>query len=197
MTAQPGPDDLLTPWPDHLLTLEEFDALPEDNSRRYELQEGVLIVTPRAATLHQRIAGRLLELLNEQLPTGWESLVDVELVTQAGFPARVRVPDLVVTTVEVVDANVPRLTADQVQLAVEIISPGSRTTDTVVKPHEYADSGIPYYWVIDLDPPVSLVAYRLAGDFGYQEAPAVTGKFSTIEPFPLNFDLVELTAPRK
>jgi Uma2 family endonuclease len=197
MTAQPGPDDLLTPWPDHLLTLEEFAALPEDNSRRYELQEGVLIVTPRAATVHQRVAGRLLELLNEQLPTGWEALLDVELVTQAGFPARVRVPDLVVTTVEVVDANLPRLTADQVQLAIEIISPGSRTTDTLVKPHEYADCDIPYYWVIDLDPPVSLVAYHLAGEFGYQEAPAVTRKFSTIEPFPLSFDVAELTAPRK
>jgi hypothetical protein len=29
-------------FPDHLLTLEEFTRLPEDNSRRYELQEGVL-----------------------------------------------------------------------------------------------------------------------------------------------------------
>jgi len=189
MTAQP--------WPDHLLTLEEFAALPEDNSRRYELHEGVLIVTPRAAPLHQRVACRLLTELDHQLPGGWEMLADVEVVTQAGFPARVRVPDVVVTRSEIVEANPPRLTADQVQLAVEIISPGSRDTDTLVKPVEYANCDIPYYWVIDLDPPVSLVAYHLAGDFGYQEAPAVTGKFSTIEPFPLSFDLVELTAPRK
>ncbi len=197
MTAQPWPDHRSVPWPDHLLTLEEFAALPEDNSRRYELQEGVLIVTPRAAPLHQKVAFNLMIALNEQLPIGWDVLNDVEVVTQPGFPSRVRVPDVVVTTVEVVKANPPRLTADQVRLAVEIISPGSRTTDTVVKPHEYADSGIPYYWVIDLDPPVSLAAYHLAGDFGYQEAPAVTGKFSTIEPFPLTFDVVELTAPRK
>lgn len=25
-------------WPDHLLTLEEFEQLPEHNSRRYELR---------------------------------------------------------------------------------------------------------------------------------------------------------------
>ncbi|QUG99647.1 hypothetical protein HUO13_01510 [Saccharopolyspora erythraea] len=35
--------------PDHLLTIEEFDELPEDGSRRYELQEGVLQVSPKAA----------------------------------------------------------------------------------------------------------------------------------------------------
>jgi Uma2 family endonuclease len=197
MTAQPGPGDLLMPWPDHLLTLEEFAALPEDNSRRYELQEGVLIVTPRAAPLHQKVAFNLMIALNDQLPTGWDMLDDVEVVTQPGFPTGVRVPDVIVTTADVVEANPPRLTADQVRLAIEIISPGSRKTDTMVKPHEYADAGIPYYWVIDPEPPVSLAAYHLAGDFGYQEAPAVTRTFRTIEPFPLSFDVAELTAPRK
>jgi hypothetical protein len=43
-------------FPDHLLTLEEFTQLPEDNSRHYELQEGVLIVRPRAAWLPARQA---------------------------------------------------------------------------------------------------------------------------------------------
>jgi Uma2 family endonuclease len=186
------------PWPDHLLTLEEFDALPEDNSRRYELQEGVLIVTPRARPpLHQKVAYRLMASLDGQLPAGWDMLADVEVVTQAGFPARVRVPDVIVTSVEAVEVNPPRLTADQVLIAVEIVSPGSRDTDTLVKPVEYARAGIPHYWLIDLDPPVSLAAYHLAGDFGYQEAPAVTGTFRTTEPFPLNIDLLELITPRR
>jgi Uma2 family endonuclease len=188
MTAQP--------WPDHLLSLDEFDALPEDNSRRYELQEGVLIVTPRALPLHQKAAYHLMEALNKQLPPGWDTLDDVEVVTQAGFPARVRVPDVVVTSVEVVQANRPRLTADEVLLAVEIVSPGSHDTDTLVKPVEYAKAGIPHYWVIDLEPPVSLAVYTRAGNFGYQEVPAVTGRFSTSEPFELTIDVAELATPR-
>jgi Uma2 family endonuclease len=185
------------PWPDHLLTLEEFDALPEDNSRRYELQEGVLIVTPFAASLHQRAATRLAGLLNGQLPADWEAVADVELVTRAGFPARVRRPDVVVASADVVDANVPRLTADEVLLAVEIISPGSHDTDTLVKPVEYANAGIPHYWVIDLEPPVSLAAYRLVGTYGYQKAPAVTDQFKTSEPFPLSIELPALTSRRR
>jgi Uma2 family endonuclease len=184
MTAQP--------WPDHLLTLEEYDALPEDNSRHYELQEGVLIVSPRAASLHQVVALHLQMLLYPQIPREWQVVYDVEVITQAGFPASVRAPDVAIVPKDVAKANVPRFTSDQVLLAIEVISPGSRITDTATKPAEYARAGIPHYWVIDMDPPLSLAAYHLAGDFGYQESPAVTGVFSTIEPFPLKIDLVDL-----
>ena len=36
-----------TPLHGALMTLEEYDALPEDSSARYELQEGVLVMSPR------------------------------------------------------------------------------------------------------------------------------------------------------
>lgn len=46
------------PSPDHLLTLDEWDALPEDNSRHYELVEGKLLASPQPALLHQRAMTR-------------------------------------------------------------------------------------------------------------------------------------------
>jgi Uma2 family endonuclease len=58
-------------WPDHLLTLEEFIELPEDHSRRYELQEGVLIASPRANYLHLRVARSLMNMLNDKLSPEW------------------------------------------------------------------------------------------------------------------------------
>lgn len=179
-------------FPDHLLTLEEFIQLPEDNSRHYELQEGVLIVSPRAQSLHQQVLMHLMMALYHQLPPGWRLAPDMEVVTDSRFPASVRVPDLVIVQEEAVRANLPRYPADEVLVAIEIISPGSRRIDTKVKPDEYAEAGIPYYWVIDLDEPLSLAAYHLAGVFGYQEAPAVTRVFQTNEPFPLRIDLTEL-----
>jgi Uma2 family endonuclease len=183
---------IMPAWPDHLLTLEEFFELPEDNSRRYELQEGVLIVSPRAASLHQQVLMHLMMALYHQVPPEWRLAPDMELVIQPGFPATVRVPDLVIAHAETVKGNLPRYSADEVLVAVEIISPGSRATDTLNKPDEYAKAGIPHYWVIDLDEPLSLAAYHLAGEFGYQEAPAVTGVFETTAPFPLRIDLTEL-----
>jgi len=185
------------PWPpDHLLTLEEFAALPEDNAHRYELQEGILIVTPSALSLHQRVQYNLRNQIHDQLPLEWEPLSDFEVVTRHRSPSSVRVPDIVVMPTEEVGDNVPRVDGTDVRLAVEIISPGSHLTDTVTKPVEYASIGIPHYWVIDLEPPISLTAYHLAGEFGYQEAPAVTGVFTTSEPFPLTIDLPALTDRR-
>ncbi len=130
--------------------------------------------------------------LYHQLPAGWRLAPDLEVVTDARFPASVRVPDLVIVREDAVRANPARYVADEVLVAIEIISPGSRRTDTKIKPYEYAEAGIPHYWVIDLDEPLSLAAYHLAGEFGYQEAPAVTRVFETSEPFPVRIDLTEL-----
>lgn len=186
------------PRPNHLLTLDEFEELPEDKSYRYEVQEGVLIVSPRPVNLHATVARMLANSLDTQLPRVWGSIVDGELVVQPGVPLGVRVPDVMVTSTQLVYAAVPRVYPADVLLAVEIISPGSHRTDTVVKPLEYAEAGIPHYWVIDLEPPASLTAYHLVEEFSaYQEAPAVTGEFVTTEPFPLRVDLAALVTPPK
>ena len=47
-------------WPaaGHPFTVAELDRMPDDG-RRYELLDGVLIVSPRPTTIHQVVAGRL------------------------------------------------------------------------------------------------------------------------------------------
>ena len=72
------------PWPDHLLSLAEWEQLPEDTSHRYELSEGVLLVVPRPLALHQRAMGRLMATLDEQLPDNLTALPDVEVIIEAG-----------------------------------------------------------------------------------------------------------------
>jgi hypothetical protein len=79
--------------------------------------------------------------------------------------------------------------ASEVLVVVEVLSPGSRRTDHVHKRGEYADAGIPHYWILDVTEPVSLLACHLAGAFGYSDAGAVTGSFSAAEPFPVTIDL--------
>jgi Uma2 family endonuclease len=181
--------------PHTLMSLDEWIALPEDTEHHYELQEGVLVVSPRPVRAHQQAAYRLAQQLDQQLPTGWDVVLEVEVVVQAGHPATVRVPDLVVTRV---GGPQDRLAATDVLLAVEVISPGSRKLDLRLKPFEYADAGIPHYWAVDLDPPVpSITVYHLGapGD-GYVEAPATDGVLVTFEPFPLRITIPALVAPR-
>jgi hypothetical protein len=51
---------MATPLPRRLLTLADWEALPEDNSTHYELQEGVLVASPRPARPHQKALAQLI-----------------------------------------------------------------------------------------------------------------------------------------
>ncbi len=120
--------------------------------------------------------------------------VDLEFVPPDG-PGTVRRPDLVVVTREA-ESRIRReggvLRASDVVLVAEVVSPSSVRTDHVVKRGEYADAGIPHYWIIDLDDPVSLIACHLADDFGYRDGGAVTGSFTATAPFAVEIDLDSL-----
>lgn len=114
---------------------------------------------------------------------------------RAEHPAIVRVPDLVVAKIGAADS---RLSASDVLLAVEIISPGSRNVDLHLKPFEYAEGGIPHYWLVDLDPPAPSITVFHPGtpDDGYVEGPATAGQLVTTVPFDLCIDVPALVAPR-
>lgn len=177
------------------LTVAEYAALPEDGEIRYELQEGILVMSPSPITDHQRCLRRLLRELEDQVPEGLEPIPDVDVdlqLVRPSQPGSVRRPDLVVVTRAAIDRvrrELGLLRASDVVLAVEIISPGSRRMDTVVKHGEYADAGIPHYWVVDLDGGVNLTACHLAGEFGYVSAAPSTGIFAAEEPLHLRIDL--------
>lgn len=182
-------------WPDHLLSLDDFERLPEDDSRRYELQEGVLHVTPKAASLHQRVVKRLAAMLDQQLNERWEAVPDVEVVLAAAYPSTLRVPDVVIAATDLIDQNPNRLHAQDVVLAVEVISPGSSRMDRVYKLFEYAKAGIPFYWVVELGDPVSVTAMRLDGET-YDVVFDGSGEMSLDQPFPLHLDLPSLARRR-
>jgi Uma2 family endonuclease len=170
------------------MTLEEFVALPEDDSARYELQEGVLVVAPRPRPLHQDAMFRLGMQIHRFLPPDLTMLLDVDVVVEAGEPATVRAPDVVVTRAR---SDQEQLTASDVVLIVEIISPRSRRVDTHLKPFEYSEAGIPHYWLVDIDPPApTITAFALVapGD-GYVESQTATGELIVSEPFEMRIDV--------
>lgn len=183
------------PWPDHLLTLEEWDALPEDAHWHCELAEGVLIMVPRPAPLHQRAMVRLTAMLDDQLPDELTALSDVEVLLDARHPATVRAPDVVVTSDKLALENPPRLHTSDVLLAVEVVSPGTGRTDRVTKLTEYADAGIPHYWIVELDEPATLTAYTLV-DGDYEIVAQTTEPVQLSQPAPVTVDVRTLTARR-
>lgn len=179
-------------WPNHLLTLEEWDALPEDSGMRLELAEGVLVMTPMPFLWHQHAGNRLTYRLNEQLPPQLVALAEVDLVV-AERPLTIRVPDVLVTRTEVYEANPPRPPATDILLAVEILSDGTRRVDRILKFSEYAEAGIGQYWIVDVDPPTTLLAYALV-DGHYELSGEFTGPVTLdVAGHPVTIDLPALT----
>ena len=177
------------------MTVAEYAALPEDEEIHYELQEGVLVPMASPTPERQIAIVELMTQLGRHLPPGLRCVSDVDIdlqITPAHRPGFVRRPDVAAVT----RAGIARrkaeggiLRADDLVLAVEIVSTGSERTDGVIKHGEYADARIGHYWTIDLDGGPAIVARHLAGEFGYASAPAVRGVFTTDTPFPARIDL--------
>ncbi|MFC7752039.1 Uma2 family endonuclease [Tsukamurella soli] len=170
----------------HLMSLAEWRALGEDTVGRSELQEGVRIVSPRPGIAHMDAVYELWMQLREQMPNGFRTVAEVDVVVDPQTPATVRAPDLVVYKS---GASAPLPAADVV-VVIEILSPGTRRVDRVTKRSEYADAGIRAYWIVDLDGP-RLTELTLAG--GEYSAKEHVGEFTTTVPFGLRIDLTTLT----
>jgi Uma2 family endonuclease len=178
-----------------LLTADAYTELGEDDRYRSELQEGNLVMSPGPVPDDMIDLAKLLVQLHEQLPLGLRVIPDIDVNLELAPPDKpgfVRRPDLIVvdeSAVHRVRNESGILRASDVLIVVEIVSLGSYRTDHVVKRGEYADAGIPHYWIVDLEPPATLLACHLAGEFGYQDPGPVTGAFTTTELFPVKVKL--------
>jgi len=82
-----------------------------------------------------------------------------------------------------------------VELAIEIVSPGSLTTDRITKPAQYAAAGIPAFWRVETAQQVSVTAYALQpGHTVYTELGTWTeGQVMRLaEPFELKLAIDDL-----
>ena len=155
-------------------------------------------MSPSPVPDHNVASGELREQLRPQLPEDPEVIQEVDINLELGPPGGPgfsRRPDLVVVQASArkrVRESSGMIRAAEVVVVIEIVSPGSRRTDHVVKRGEYADAGIPYYWIVDLDEPVSLIDCHLAEGFGYQDGGGTAGCFATSLPFPARVELDQL-----
>ena len=117
----------------------------------------------------------------------------VDIFTVSGL----RVPDIgVIDRADVLAALRRDERAHQgadVRLVVEVISrdSGSERTDRYEKPGEYAATGIPHYWVVDLEPSINVTLYQLTSRYGtYRRVDRVFAgtTLKVDDPVPIEFD---------
>ena len=174
---------------DHEWTVADLAQTPDDGLR-YELVDGVLLVSPAPTNRHQIAVGELHLLLRAASPQD----VRVMLAPTDYQPTdrRSLQPDLLVarrTDVGDDPISAPLL------LAVEVLSPSTRSVDLLLKHGVYAESGVASYWTVDPAVP-SVRAWRLR-DGAYVEVGAAEGEqvLELDEPFPVRVvprDLLDL-----
>ena len=168
-------------------TVAELDRMPDDG-RRYELLDGVLIVSPRPTTIHQVVAGRLYGVLSGACPEDLCVVPEpaVELGPQTEFD-----PDLVVVRMGQIGGA--KFTEPPL-LVVEIRSPSTAIIDLNRKKAAYETFGVPSYWIVDPDPVLpELTVFELRD--GHYATVAVTTASLTVErPFRITVTPAHLTS---
>jgi len=129
-------------------TWREFIELEEDDPR--ELLDGHLVEIEVPTRTHERIVAGLISLLTHW---GWERNAGEVLASSY----KIRIDERRGTMPDVQfyrRGNLPRgqekgLEQGRPDLVVEVISPSSRSKDSVRKLHDYAAIGVPEFWLLD------------------------------------------------
>ena len=134
------------------LTLTDLESFPEDGSR-YELLDGVLLVTPAPAPVHQLVIYRLVKALTEYVSPG-----DLARVFSPGAvevePNVHLEPDILVVPADDPPSGIRRETRwtniRRWWLAVEVSGTGSTPYDRDHKTPAYLTLGVREVWRVDL-----------------------------------------------
>jgi Uma2 family endonuclease len=129
-------------------TWSDFIALEEDDPR--ELLDGELLEIEVPNWDHERIVAALITFLST-----WAWARKAGQVVGSGYKVRIDDRRGVMPDVQFYRrGNSPvgqqaGLERGRPDLAIEVISPSSRSKDSVRKLHDYAALGVPEYWLID------------------------------------------------
>ncbi|MGY1898302.1 Uma2 family endonuclease [Nocardia gipuzkoensis] len=189
MTVEPFPQ-WLRPPPGGFVA-EDLDRLP-DLPPHTELIDGSLVFVSPQAQFHMLVVTLLDSTLRRLAPSQWR--VRREMTVTLGRDQRPE-PDIIVIHAESVGG--PELTtyrADDVILAVEVVSAESRTRDRERKPQLYARAGIAHFWRVEnVDGRPVVYVYELDPA---TKAYALTGihhdRLKLTVPFDMDIDLTEI-----
>lgn len=136
-------------WSGRRLSYAEF-LREAPGGRSLEWVDGGVVELSPASDRHQDLQGFLTALLRH-----WVEAKRLGVVRSSPFQMKTaphlagREPDVLFLADEHRDRLLSNRIAGPADLAVEIVSPESRTRDTVEKLREYEEGGVREYWLVD------------------------------------------------
>lgn len=160
-------------------TVDDLEAMPDDG-KRYELIDGMLVVSPAPGRRHQRVVLLLSMALEERCRPGLEVL-PAPFAVRPSATTELQPDVLVAREVDLTETLLPAAPV----LAVEVLSPSSVINDMNNKKAAYERMGVASYWVVDPQAP-SITVFELA-DGHYELIAEVkdTDVMSVENPFPV------------
>ncbi|KAA5829645.1 Uma2 family endonuclease [Saccharopolyspora hirsuta] len=176
-------------WMHAQVTAEQYDSWSEEQCAGIEIVDGMVVVSPSASKRHNRMARILANALEAAAGPEWnaDTAFDVRL---QDVPLTNRRPDVVVYRADTLDITPTR--PEHVLLVVEIVSPGSETTDRIVKVAQYAEAGILFYWRVEQSATGVPLVYTYLLDPAsrvYREGDVFAGVVRAVAPFTVEIDL--------
>lgn len=175
-------------------TVDDLERMPDDGLR-YELLDGILLVSPAPGVWHQEVAGTLYRLLYAACPP--ELHVVIAPFEWRGSRRTALQPDvLVARRGDLLAVDGGKFLAEPPVLAVEVLSPSTRRIDRLSKLSAYEEAGVASYWLVDPDPESpSLHALELV-DGRYVEVGCPSGDraWQAQRPFPVTVRPADLVA---
>src|SRR3954452_19173660 len=176
-------------WMHQQVTAEQYASWTEEQCAGIEIVDGMVLVSPSASKRHNRLARLLANALDVAAGPEWnaDTALDVRL---QDVPLNNRRPDVTVYRADTIDLTPTR--PEHVLLVVEVVSPGSETTDRIVKADQYAKAGIPFYWRGEQAPTGVPLVYTQVLDRAtdsYRDGDLFTGTVKSTAPFAVEIDL--------
>lgn len=178
-------------WMHEQISAEQYDAMPEELCRNIEIVDGMVHASPSPTPFHNDVALHIANAVRAAGRPHWRTTLDVDLRLR-DIPLLNRWPDVLVYA-----ADTPRdrrIPVSSVLAVVEIVSPGSESTDRIMKPLEYAAAGIRFYWRVEVSAGTPVVyTYELDQRTGtYSGTGIFEDTVKTDLGFPVEIDLTDV-----
>jgi Uma2 family endonuclease len=154
------------------------------DGRRYEVVNGRLLITGAQPPAHHAAVIALMVVLKQACPP--DLLVSVGSLAFRPTPHTTLRPDLLVCPRNYTAAQPPAL-------AVEVLSPSTRTTDVVLKRALYETHHVPSYWLLDPNTQELTILDLTPTGYTCQAVVQAEETFHATLPFPVDLTPTALT----
>ncbi|HEV8611852.1 MAG TPA: Uma2 family endonuclease [Thermoanaerobaculia bacterium] len=128
-------------------TYDDYARLPDE--RRYEVIDGELYLTPAPTPYHQIVSRRIERLLEDHVEKAKLGIVIQAPCDVVLSQFDVLQPDIFFISTGRLAVIGEKYISDAPDLVVEVLSPGTRRRDRVLKAKRYAHFGVREMWIAD------------------------------------------------